>query len=117
MKPLDFQFDVLKQAMDLRLKRHSALASNIANADTPGYRPKEIIFEKELQRAVYQKSVSRLGEVTGKLLTVDDNVPRPDGNSVNMDKQMASLSENAIQYNATADFMARKFRMLKGVIG
>lgn len=102
--------------MTLRLQRHAALAGNIANADTPGYRPNDVSFEKELQQAAASKSSMRLATVSSRVQQVDDGMPRPDGNSVNVEKQMASLSENTITYNATAEFIGRKMRMLKSVI-
>lgn len=115
MKP-DFTIQTWAQAMSLRLKRHAAIAGNIANADTPGYRPKQVAFEDSLQKAVTTHSVDRLSHIEAKTITVDDGIPRPDGNSVNMDRQMANLSENSLLYSATAEFLARKFRMMKSVI-
>jgi len=53
----------------------------------------------------------------GKVLTIDDVTPRQDGNSVDLDRQMAGLAENSLMYNAAAEFLARKMKMIKGVIG
>ncbi len=113
----DFTIDVLSAAMSLQLKRHAAIAGNIANADTPGYRPKQVSFEDSLQRAAEGKSIDRLNHVDAKTLTVDDGIPRPDGNSVSMERQMAKLAENTLVYNASAEFLARKLRMMKMAIG
>jgi len=115
MKP-DLTIQAWTQSMSLRLKRHAAIAGNIANADTPGYRPKQVAFEDSLQRAYESRSVDRLGKVEAQTITIDDGTPRPDGNSVNMDRQMANMAENTLLYNATAEFLARKFRMVKSVI-
>lgn len=117
MKPIDLNFEILAKSMTMRLNRHSALAGNVANADTPGYRPKYIAFEDELQKAAKSNSSSRVSQVREKVLTVDDGMPRPDGNSVSVDKQMANMTENTTLYNATAEFIGRRFKMLKSVIG
>jgi flagellar basal-body rod protein FlgB len=117
MKPIDFNTELLAKAMTLRLQRHAALAGNIANADTPGYRPTQLAFEGELQKASQLKSSERLEHIKAKFRTVDDGAPRPDGNSVSVDKQMADMTENTVIYNATAEFIARRMRMLKSVIG
>ncbi len=116
MKIMDTSLDALAKSMTLRLKRHAAIASNIANADTPGYRPREVDFESELQKAVETKSPMKIDRVQGDVFISDDGLPRPDGNSVNLDKQMANLSENALIYNATAQFIGRKMSMIKSVL-
>lgn len=116
MKPLDLHLDIMSKALTLRLQRHAALAGNIANADTPGYRSKTVSFERELQKAAQSKDLSKIRNVKEHVAIVDDGAPRPDGNSVNVDKQMALMTENTITYNATAEFLARKLRMLKSVI-
>lgn len=117
MKSIDLHLDILTKAMSMRLQRHSALAGNVANADTPGYRPKVVTFERELQKAASSHSLTKIQAVEEKVAMVDDRDPRPDGNSVNVDKQMAEMTENTILYNATAEFLGRKFKMLKAVIG
>ena len=117
MNPLDLNLQILAKSMDLRLKRHGVIAGNVANADTPGYRPQAIAFEEELQKASGKPSSMGLEKIGGRMEIADDGQPRADGNTVNLDRQMANLSQNAILYNATAEFIARKFRMLKTVIG
>lgn len=112
----DLSIEAMTAAMSLRLKRHAVIAGNIANADTPGYRPKQIAFEDSLQKAVHNRSIDSLGKLEGKTMTIDDGIARPDGNSVSMDKQMANMTENTLLYSATAEFVARKFRMIKSVI-
>jgi flagellar basal-body rod protein FlgB len=116
MGPVDFNLQVLAKAMTLRLQRHGAIAGNIANADTPGYRPTQVSFEEELQKASTSHNFSKLNGIQSKSEISDDGVARLDGNTVNLDKQMAALSQNAILYNATAEFVARKFRMIKAVL-
>lgn len=108
---------VLAKAMTLRLKKHAAISGNLANADTPGYRPKQLEFEDQLQRAVRSNDISSLQRIEGSTRIVDDKVPRLDGNSVSVDKQMASLTENSTVYQATAEFLKKKVGMLKRVIG
>lgn len=117
MKSFDLNLQVLTKAMDLRLKRHAAISGNIANADTPGYRPKAVSFEEELQKAVEKGQANRIENVNAKVYTVDDKVPRLDGNTVSLDRQMANMVENTTMYSATAEFLRKKIGMLKRVIG
>lgn len=116
MKDFDFGMQVLSKSMTLRLQKHAAIAGNLANADTPGYRPKVVSFEDELQRAVSSGDRSKLQHIRTRTDIVDDKAPRLDGNSVSADKQMASMTENATVYSATAEFLKRKLGMLKRVI-
>lgn len=116
MNVIDQNVNILSKAMSLRLQRHSVIAANIANADTPGFRPSQVSFEEELQKSARTKKADQVDKIVGKVEVADDGAPRPDGNSVNMDHQMAALSQNSITYNATAEFLLRKFKMLKSVI-
>jgi flagellar basal-body rod protein FlgB len=113
----DLSVQVLSQAMSLRLKKHAAISGNIANADTPGYRPKAVSFEENLQRAVAQGRAEGIQRVDVKVEDVDDGVPRLDGNSVSMDRQMANMTENSTMYQASAEFLKKKLGMMKRVIG
>ncbi len=113
----DFNIQAWATAMSLRLKRHGAIAGNIANADTPGYRPKQVAFEDALKDAVKTRSFDKLDRIEAKTITIDDGIARPDGNSVNLDKQMGTMSENTLIYTATAEFLSKKFKMLRAVIG
>ncbi len=94
-----------------------AISGNIANADTPGYRPKAVSFEQNLQRALATKSSEAINRVDVKVEDVDDGIPRLDGNSVSLDKQMANLAENQTLYQATAEFLRKKMGMIKRAIG
>jgi len=116
MGNFDFSLQVLAKSMTLRLNKHAAIASNIANADTPGYRPKDVSFEAQLQKAVGDNSTSDLDRVKPRVETVDDKVPRLDGNSVNLEKQMADLTNNSLLYVSTAQFIKSKIGMLRDVI-
>lgn len=116
MSDLNFQMQLLSKAMSLRLKRHAAIAGNIANADTPGYRPKAVAFEDALQKASDSKTVGNVSKIREKVFKVDDGVPKANGNSVDLDAQMARMTENSLLYNATAEFVGRKMSMIKRVI-
>jgi flagellar basal-body rod protein FlgB len=103
---------VLEAAMDLRMLRHKLLASNIANATTPGYRSKDISFEKQLNSALQPFGV-RLAQTNpahmsgpGAFSTANLEVVSPaqdsinnDLNSVDLDKELVKLSENNVLYN------------------
>ncbi|MDY6972443.1 MAG: flagellar basal body rod protein FlgB [Thermodesulfobacteriota bacterium] len=122
-------FPLLEKVLDLRSVKHSYIASNIANMDTPNYKAFDLIVEKELKKAMSRESSIELSmtqpaHISGRR-TYQDSVDgkktggfslRNDGNSVDIDKEMASLAENNLLYNTIAQILAKKFQGLKNVI-
>ena len=80
----------LERYMDLLSARQKLAASNIANADTPGYRTQDLDFQSEFQNAA--GGPPRALEVTG--LPVKN-----DGNNVSLDRESRLLAENALRFN------------------
>jgi flagellar basal-body rod protein FlgB len=97
----------LERYMDLVSLRQKLTASNIANADTPGYKSKDIDFESELKTA------------TGGQPNVIDApglVTRNDGNNVNVDRESRLLSENAIRFTIASNLLQSQIRTLRSAI-
>ena len=124
--------EALSKAMHLREKAHEYIAANIANVDTPGYKAKHLDFERELQEALgYSKEYhvklvrtnprhlpqreSGLDGVKGRVL-VDEAPLRNDGNSVDIDKEMAMLAENQLLHDTYAQGISSTLAMLKYAI-
>lgn len=106
------------QALEVRRQRTELLATNIANADTPGYKAKEIDFRAALQQAG-DMNVSMSRTHSGHL---DLNPSTPfyeqyrvseqaslDGNTVDIQQEKAAVAENSVRYQATLTFLTRKF--------
>ena len=124
-------FPLLEKALDLRSLKHNVIVSNIANKDTPNYKAFDLIVEKELEKAMGSGKElglkrSRQGHLSGRAIggsavrletnnTLQVSLKR-DGNTVNIDKEMAKLSENELMYNALAQIISKKFQGLKNVI-
>ena len=98
----------LEHYMDLLSTRQKLVASNIANADTPGYKAKDIDFQSEFHSAL-QGSASNVVEVEG--LTVHN-----DGNNVNIDREARMLAENAIRFNVAANLVRGRLRAIRMAI-
>lgn len=124
-------FPVLEKAMDLRSMRHNLIVSNIANKDTPNYKAFDLMVEDELAKTAGKRDAARLTKtddahlsrrtshrMTGRSMggNGQELALRGDGNSVDIDKEMAKLSENNLLYNALAQILSRKFEGLKDVI-
>ncbi|MBW2709444.1 MAG: flagellar basal body rod protein FlgB [Deltaproteobacteria bacterium] len=126
-------FPLLEKAMDLRALKHNVTVSNIANKDTPDYKAFDLVVEEELEKIMGSgKDLglqrTRRGHFPGKAMGGSGSTVRPkidnalqfstkrDGNTVNIDKEMAKLSENNLMYNALTQIISKKFRGLKDVI-
>ncbi len=111
IKVFDQTYESLARALDLRTENQTIIASNIANADTPGFQAKELSFEKALGKALDSKDdISRVrGEVHNQI----NDVVREDGNTVDRDSEMVSMAQNQLLYDAAADLVKKKLALLK----
>lgn len=110
---------ILEKMLDVASFRQKVLASNIANADTPGYKAKDISFQKELEKAVAGPAGKTPGKTVGQSYEVFETVttmPNRDGNTVNLDMEMARVAENTLLHNTAAQLLSMKFRMIKDII-
>lgn len=108
---------ILEKMMDIATYRRKILTSNIANSDTPGYKAKDISFKNEINKAIEDiKNNNNTGNHNYHVFETFNTMPNRDGNTVNVDIEMAKMAENSLTYNATVQFYARKARMLKDAI-
>jgi len=127
--------NLLGKSVDLRAKNQNLIASNIANAETPNFIPKKLAFDDELQSALKNSSKgqrshtvpherhipvrgagSSLHSVTGKIVETPAKTPGKDGNAVEMENEMAKMSENQIMFNASVQLLTKKFEGLRSAI-
>lgn len=111
VKVFDQTFEALSKALDMRAENQTVIASNIANADTPGYQAKELDFEKAMERAL--ASGTDVSEIGAEIHNQVNDVVREDGNTVDRDSEMVNLSQNQLLYDAAADLVKKKLAMLK----
>ncbi|MBN8511073.1 MAG: flagellar basal body rod protein FlgB [Burkholderiales bacterium] len=108
------------QALTLRAERQRLLASNIANADTPGYVARDIDFAAALREAAAVAGAPGSLPAAGAPAAVAERHLRYaapsqsnlDGNSVDMDRERASFADNSVKYEATLRFINGQLRTL-----
>jgi flagellar basal-body rod protein FlgB len=120
--------DALGSAADLRLLRNTVTASNIANAETPGYKAQKVDFEEELARAIDRDGAGKMntdhpdhfmvgqGSITNVKADIYDNPEvntTNDKNTVDLEKEMANLADNSIMYKAAIQMINKKLATLK----
>jgi flagellar basal-body rod protein FlgB len=119
--------NALARAMSLRLDRTHLIASNIANADTPGFTPVDMNFqaalESELEMGPLAQTSERHlagsigGEAAQPIYFYDpNNTPGLDGNSVSIDQEMARMSENTLLYDTTARALQKRLGLIRYAI-
>jgi len=94
--------------MDLLSTRQKLVASNIANADTPGYKTQDVDFQFEFMSLVKGQQP--------QTVLADGLVEKPDGNNVNMDREARLLAENAIRFNLASTLVRGQFKMVRSAI-
>jgi flagellar basal-body rod protein FlgB len=104
---LDPTGNALEKYMNLLSTRQKLIASNIANADTPGYKTRDIDFQSEFQSAL--NGPASTVEVSG--LKINN-----DGNNVSLDREAQLLSENAMRFNIATQLMKGQFSRMKMAI-
>lgn len=124
-------FAVLSKALDLRTQRHQVLASNIANADTPTYKARDIDFKSAMQSAMQGRSetgglvmtLSAAGHQRGSGLSGpgalqyrSETQSAVDGNTVDMDVERSQIADNALQYQILTQLISNKFQGLRSAM-
>ncbi len=127
---LDSYLGVHATALQVRSRRTELLATNLANADTPGYQARDVDFRKALANAATGKpsavtmqathvghlQTANAGEASADLLYRTPLAPSIDGNTVDVQLEQAAFAENAVRYQATLSFLSSKFRGLMTAI-
>lgn len=123
----DTHLGVLPSALALQSRRTEVLAANLANADTPNYKARDVDFRAALAEAgapgtalplagTHARHLATAGATIG---TGDEALkyrtplaPSLDGNTVDAHLEQAAFAENAVRYQATLTFLNSKFRSL-----
>lgn len=124
------QISLVNRVMDMQLQRQNIIHSNLANMETPNYKPRELAFEKELQSALGLDMRGRMSATNHAHMPAAFN---PDNfgpewskqfkprqihgeDRVNMDKEMAKHAKNQLQYTALTQVMSKTFEGLSTII-
>lgn len=108
--------DNLQRALSRTAERHSLLTTNLANLNTPGYKRQDLDFSITLDEET-GKATARLEEFRRATNpNSDDTSIRTDGNNVDLEKEVMSIAETELRYQALADFTSQYFGNLRSVI-
>lgn len=114
-------FDTTQIALEVAMRgtslRQTAIAENIANVNTPGYRRRDVSFEDNLGAAL-RADDRRAVSLTAPAVAVDPSAPlRADGSSVDLDVETAGEARNGLQYQALVVVSKARSTILQTAIG
>ena len=120
-------FYTIKMAMDVSMLRHEIHAHNIANAETPGYKRRYVVFESILQKLMDERRI-KLVRTNQKHLPGIMSVPRPvvmvdrsttyrnDGNNVDVDSEVVEMVKNGIRYQVLSRLLSMNIDRYNAVL-
>lgn len=123
----DATVELLQRGAAFAVRRHAILAQNLANVETPGYRGQDLTFARQLDLVQQSRAMPVALELRGpagareagldvRLLRAPDGPPRPDGNDVDVDRQMVKIAENTLYHNAVVHLLIAKLNAMKTAI-
>jgi flagellar basal-body rod protein FlgB len=121
---------ILSRVLDFRSANHSVISGNLANIDTPGFKPTELSFDEALRQAVERDILplrtterGHFSHFVGNGFPARDSFDLEDkaftsieGDYLDIDREMATLAENNILYEANTRLLAKKFQALRAAI-
>ncbi len=122
--------NLVGKVMNMELQRQNVIMGNMANVHTPGYKPRELEFEKELQAALGLDQQGRVSRTDKQHIpgTFDPNGFGPEWDKahkpriihgedrVNIDKEVTKMAKNSLHYNALAQVIKANFEGVRTVI-
>jgi flagellar basal-body rod protein FlgB len=123
MKTMFDGVDSLEHAMTFHRERHSVLAGNVANVDTPGYRSVDL---EEIPATEAPGDLARTderhlasSELEGTRLSFDDSPGGAgmDGNTVELERELAKMDANRLRYGTATELASRRLMLLRYAAG
>jgi len=120
--PLFDTVDRLGSAMTFHRERHTVLAGNLANLDTPGYRPLDLERTPDTSAGELTRTDPAhldASGTAGEVRAFDDGgtLVSPDGNAVSLERELAKVDANRVRYGTSADLVSRRMALLKYAAG
>jgi flagellar basal-body rod protein FlgB len=119
---MDNGFNILERLIHLTNLRHGVISSNIANADTPDYKAKDLKFEQLLNDELLELKTTCAHHIKNIDLSLSEEVSTDSGqqwadrNDVQLDMEVAKMTENALLFQAALNMFSTKARMFKNAL-
>ena len=108
-----------KKMLDAAALRHELIATNLANAETPGFKRLDLDPEFSLQLEALMQKGNLSAARNLEIKSLEDSaakVSRPDGNNVELDRELLEMNRNALEYDFLAEYASNSIKRLKTAI-
>lgn len=119
---MDKGFRILERMVQAANIRQKVISSNIANADTPGYKAKDVKFNNVIGKQMKLSATDpkhigagKTNNVSAKT-EVEDNLSWEDRNNVELNVEVAKMTENALLHDTAVTILSAKIKMYKNAI-
>jgi len=116
MGRVDNIVDLLEAGVRGESLRQKAIASNIANIETPGYRRKGVRFEDLLTKAVDSKGQVKASEVSPEIYQPRQTKVKANGNDVSLEVEIGEMIKNALRQKTYIRLLSKKYRQIEAAI-
>ena len=110
-------YQLARKLLDAAALRQEAIASNVANADTPGYRRLDVAadFAQQLKASAANGELGNLAPTLQPKLAEDPTARsiRPDGNTVEIERELLAMNRNAVEYDYLSEVVSSNLKQLK----
>ncbi len=119
---MDNGFKILERLINFTKERHGVIASNIANVDTPGYKAKDLRFENVFNDMQTGLMITDKGHIntneprSAQELQIETGQSWIDKNNVELDVEVAKMTENAIVFQTGIALLSKKIKMFKDAL-
>ena len=111
--------EAVRRQLTVAATKQAVSASNLANAETPGYKTREVRFDEVLEKGLGAATHPAHFQVTESTVAVEESAaldPRRDGNNVELDRELLKMTEASGEFAQAQTALAAKFRLVRYAI-
>ena len=109
--------DLIEAGIRAESLRQRAIADNIANLETPGYRRIDVKFEELLAKCIKSGDAADVSKITPEIYRPEQTPVKSNGNDVNYETEVGNMIRNTIRHRAFVRLLARKYRQIELAVG
>ena len=110
-------YQLARKLLDAAVLRHEAIATNVANAETPGFRRLDLApdFASQLKARMAAGDFGRTAETLRPVLSEDQTARavRPDGNTVEIERELLAMNRNSVEFEYLTEIVSGNIKQLK----
>jgi len=105
--------DIIDAGIKAESLRQKAIANNVANAETPGYRRIDVKFEELLAKNLSRDGAVELTDIQPEIYQPKDTAVKPNGNDVNWQNEVGNMVKNSLRHKAYVRLLEKKYRQIE----